>query len=94
MTNNTTFNVGDRVRITDIGIYMIAALSDGGAGLKKRGIYAGNTGTVTATGTTDDGGSNWVSVRTDNTANAELSHDTSGRGGWSFYAEELEKVEG
>ncbi len=93
MNNATTFNVGDRVRITDIGVYNIALLAGGATGaaaLKRNGIVIGNTGTVAATGTTDDGEGTWVSVTTDN---AEQSHDSSGRGGWTFYDDELEKVE-
>lgn len=94
MNNATTFNVGDKVRITDIGIYNFVLLLRGGEGakeLKANGIVQGNTGTVTATGITDDGEGSWVHVRTDN---AERPHDSSGKGGWAFYPDELEKVEG
>ena len=50
MNNATTFNVGDKVRITDLGMYALALLlgSDNAREtLEERGIKPGGTGIVT-----------------------------------------------
>lgn len=84
------FNIGDRVRITDIGVFKMALLVMPGSELEKCGLVVGNTGTITATGRVEDGSNDWVSVRTDNATNPT---DDDGEG-WTFYPNELELVEG
>lgn len=88
MNKATTFNVGDKVRITDLGMYTLALLlgsAKAGDALDERGIKIGGTGTVmdiAPHGTA-------ARVRTD----APEPVDPEGNG-WAFYFDQLEKVEG
>ncbi len=88
MNNETTFNVGDKVRITDLGMYALALLlgSDNAREtLEERGIKPGGTGTVTEIAPHGTA----ARVRTD----APDPVDSDGNG-WAFYFDQLEKVEG
>lgn len=88
MNTETTYNVGDKVRITDLGMYALALLlgSDkAGDVLDERGIKVGGTGTVTEIAPHGTA----ARVRTD----APEPVDDDGNG-WAFYFSQLEKVEG
>lgn len=89
MNNATTFNVGDKVEITDLTIYKNADDADQHP---KLGLVVGNTGTVVRV-LSDRA----YKVRTDN---AEFPSDDAPIGvdapnkGWFFFGGDLKKVEG
>lgn len=88
MNTATTFNVGDKVRITDLGMYALAILlgsEDAEDALKDRGIKVGGTGTVVDIAPHGTA----ARVRTD----SAIPVDPDGNG-WGLYFSQLEKVEG
>lgn len=89
MNNATTFNVGDKVEITDLAIYENADDADQHP---KFGLVVGNTGTVVRVLS----GGRAYKVRTDNAEfpSDDAPFDDAPNKGWFFYGNNLKKVEG